>query len=105
MSPDDRTSPAFAVVRLYRWRPRAWRWLLAGVVAVAAPKCLVCVAGYAFVFAGVGLAGPELCGGPVDQDLLSAGGFMVVGIAVFAGLAAAWLLKAPGCPLRRRGDS
>ena len=60
----DKGGAAFCLLAagLPGWRPAAWRCLLAGVAAVAAPKCFLCVAGYVAVLTGLGWAGPELCG-------------------------------------------
>lgn len=43
---------------------RRLRWLALATCVVAAPKCLVCLLGYAGLGAALGLAGPELCGAP-----------------------------------------
>lgn len=39
------------------------RWLMPAVYLVA-PKCALCLLGYAGFAASLGLEGPELCGGP-----------------------------------------
>jgi hypothetical protein len=43
---------------------RAVRWFVPAALLALAPKCLLCLAGYAGLGVALGLAGPELCGGP-----------------------------------------
>lgn len=45
---------------------RRFRWLVSAALLAAAPKCLACVLGYLGLGAALGLAGPELCGAPVE---------------------------------------
>ena len=42
---------------------RAVRWLWPAAVLAIAPKCLLCVLGYAGLATALGLGGPEICGG------------------------------------------
>ena len=39
------------------------RWLFPAALLLAAPKCVLCVLAYAGLATGLGLGGPELCGG------------------------------------------
>lgn len=43
-------------------RPPGGRRLAAGLLLVATPKCLLCLAAYAGLGTALGLGGPELCG-------------------------------------------
>lgn len=56
--------PSRLVEFLRRARARPGRWLLSAAGLALAPKCLLCLAGYAGLGTALGLAGPELCGGP-----------------------------------------
>ena len=68
------------------------RWLISGLLMAMLPKCLGCVAGYIALAAGIGLAGPELCGGAADDAGLWTGSvmpFLLLGL-----LAATWRRRA-----------
>jgi hypothetical protein len=64
---------------------RAVRWLLPAVLFALAPKCLVCVLGYAGLATALGLGGRELCGPPTHPSptVALALGALVVAIAGF----------------------
>ncbi len=70
-------------------RCRVARSLAAAAFLGLAPKCVLCLAAYATVGAGLAAGGSELCGaapgtGQAGLSLLAAGGALV-------GLAAAWI--------------
>lgn len=44
-------------------RRRPWRGVAAVVLLAAAPKCVLCLAGWLGLGALLGLGGPEICGG------------------------------------------
>lgn len=67
------------------------RWLAAAGVALAMPKCLLCVLGYAGLVAGAGWFGPELCGGSTHPLVTAA--VVLAGLLAALGLAA-WLRRA-----------
>jgi hypothetical protein len=66
-----------------------WRGLLAIAAGVAAPKCLVCLLGYAGLAASLGWAGPELCGAGQEDYAGPILAGLVVGLAV-AALCGCW---------------
>ncbi len=71
-----------------RGRLPATGWLIATVAAVFVPKCVLCVAGYLALVAGLGSAGVEFCGGNArGADGSEQGGaFAAVVVFVFAAL-------------------
>src|SRR5258708_32628278 len=66
------------------------RWFISGLLLMVLPKCLACVAGYVALAAGLGLAGPELCGGATEDAGAWTGGatlLLLPGLVVAAWLA------------------
>lgn len=60
------------------------RWLGPAALLAVAPKCILCVLGYAGLGAAIGLGGPELCGAtdrtsglPVLLGTLGVAGFLL----------------------------
>lgn len=45
---------------------RAARWLWPAALLALAPKCVLCLLGYAGIGVALGLGGPELCGARAD---------------------------------------
>src|SRR5688572_10989374 len=97
MKREDGGSTGVLAAGLPDRRPKTWRWLVAGVVAVVAPKCILCAAGYLIVLTGASWAGPELCGGSAAESLPAKRG-LVGGVVVVAilGMAVAWLVRIAG---------
>lgn len=68
---------------IFARRGAVFGWL---VIALAMPKCLLCLAGYLALAAGIATAAPELCGGEADAGF-GAVGWWLAGPLVFAGVA------------------
>ena len=58
--------------RLAKFRRHPLASLAAGAVLVAAPKCVLCLAGWLGLGTLLGLGGPEICGAPAEQFRLNA---------------------------------
>ena len=71
------------------------RWSAPLALLAVAPKCLLCLAGYAGLGAALGLGGPELCGAPAGEP----GAWVPLLALLGAGLAGFAVLMA----IRRRG--
>ncbi|MCX6955838.1 MAG: hypothetical protein NTV51_27150 [Verrucomicrobia bacterium] len=67
---------------------RTVRWVVPAALLALAPKCLVCLLGYAGLGAALGLAGPELCGAPESSLTPSMVALGVAGTAL--GLGTGW---------------
>lgn len=65
---------------------RPLRWPAPLALLALAPKCLLCLAGYAGLGAALGLGGPELCGGPAGESGAWVSALALLG-AGFAGVA------------------
>ena len=71
----------------YVRRRRAW--LLPALLLAFAPKCVLCLLGYAGIGIALGLGGPEICGEPGSaaglwMNAFSALGFAVIAAGIFA---------------------
>lgn len=60
------------------------RWLAAGVVGFAVPKCFLCLIGYTALATSLGWAGPELCGGTTPGHFPVLAGSMAAAVAIVA---------------------
>lgn len=64
------------------------RWLLPAALLALAPKCLLCVVGWAGLGAALGL-GPELCGGSTGLNLH---GWAWLAVAATGAVVAGWFV-------------
>lgn len=55
-------------------RALVFRWIVAGVGAILLPKCVLCLAAYLGLVAGLGVVGQELCG--ASASAVDATGFI-----------------------------
>jgi hypothetical protein len=62
--------------------PQPARGIVALLVLALLPKCLACVAGYAALVTGLGLANPELCGGAQNDAGVFSGPVLLVVVAL-----------------------
>lgn len=58
---------------------RAAQWLATTALIAIAPKCALCVVGYAGLGAVIGFSGPEICGGSVDSHRAGAEWLVALG--------------------------
>jgi hypothetical protein len=60
-------------------------WLLPAALLTLTPKCLLCIAAYAGLGAGLGLGGPEICGASAGSPGSWASSLAWLGAALGAG--------------------
>ncbi len=99
------TNPPPLAERPARRTARARAWWVPIVLLTFAPKCVMCVLGYAGLGVALGLTGPELCGAPGSSSGPWLTWVSALGLATGA-VFSVWIRRGTGLPTRddvRRG--